>query len=143
MPTLVAAAGDPDTVSLRLTPTGDALSATLGGELPEGSPTLRIYRRVDDPTLYAGYALADVFRDIGVAVTGSVAELPDGAARGPLLSAHHSQPLAILLHALGKHSDNFYAEMIFKGLSPAPASHRAAADEVAKRLTDAGLEGIR
>jgi D-alanyl-D-alanine carboxypeptidase/D-alanyl-D-alanine-endopeptidase (penicillin-binding protein 4) len=34
-----------------------------------------------------------------------------------VLARHESDPLSVLLYALGKNSDNFYAEMIFKSLA--------------------------
>jgi D-alanyl-D-alanine carboxypeptidase/D-alanyl-D-alanine-endopeptidase (penicillin-binding protein 4) len=40
-----------------------------------------------------------------------------GAARGHVLSKHLSEPLSSLLYSLGKQSDNFYAEMIFRSLA--------------------------
>jgi D-alanyl-D-alanine carboxypeptidase/D-alanyl-D-alanine-endopeptidase (penicillin-binding protein 4) len=59
-----------------------------------------------------------------------------------LLAAHRSPPLGLILHALGKHSDNFQAEMIFKGLAPAgpPASFEAARSRVFELLSEARLD---
>ena len=90
---------DAEAVKLTLAPNGSRLAATLGGSLPEGSPTLRIWRRVDDPSLLAGYALADVCRDHGIEVTGAVkaGKTPPST---PLLSAHRSEPLARLMCCL-------------------------------------------
>jgi serine-type D-Ala-D-Ala carboxypeptidase/endopeptidase (penicillin-binding protein 4) len=135
-----ADANRPEAVQLSLAPNGSRLSATVGGSLPAGSPTLRIYRRVDDPTLLAGYALADVCRQFGMRVEG---EVRAGRKRkAPLLSAHRSEPIAKLLHALGKHSNNFYAEMVFKSLSaaPGPASFAASARRLEALLDEAGLD---
>ena len=139
---------EPEAVQLTLSPQGAGLSAALGGTLPEGSPTLRVWRRVDDPTLLAGYALADVCREQGITVSGSVK--PGSAPTStPLLGAHRSEPLARLLWALGKHSNNFYAEMIFKSLSVKkggpPASFERSARRVETLLDDAGFDrhGLR
>ena len=38
-------------------------------------------------------------------------------SKGGVLARHESEPLSTLLYALGKNSDNFYAEMIFKSLA--------------------------
>src|SRR5690606_25465052 len=64
---------------------------------------------------------------------------PDGAA---LLASHRSPQLATLLEALGKHSDNFVAEMIFKVMGAERHRPGRAEDAVAavrSALEDAGL----
>src|SRR4029079_7695502 len=67
---------------------------------------------------------------------------------GGVLARHESEPLSTLLYALGKHSDNFYAEMIFKSLAAEaktrPAKSQDAAEIMTKwleknDLTDTGL----
>ena len=71
-----------------------------------------------------------------------------GSGRGPVIAKHLSAPLSSLLYALGKNSDNFYAEMIFKSLGgeghARPAKSADAADVVTSFLgrigaTDTGL----
>ena len=74
---------------------------------------MRYTRRVEDPRLLAGYALKALLEKADVKVTGDVKL---GTARGHVLAKHLSEPLSSLLYALGKQSDNFYAEMIFKSL---------------------------
>jgi D-alanyl-D-alanine carboxypeptidase/D-alanyl-D-alanine-endopeptidase (penicillin-binding protein 4) len=137
--TMTSARDTPDAVTTTLSVDGAALRAVVGGSIPEGSPTLTYWRRVDDPTLLAGYGLRDACADIGIAVEGKVS----AGARGnrPLLSAHRSQPLASLLLFLGKHSNNFYAEMIFKSLADAaPASFDRAARRVEALLDEAHID---
>jgi D-alanyl-D-alanine carboxypeptidase/D-alanyl-D-alanine-endopeptidase (penicillin-binding protein 4) len=137
--TMTSARDTPDAVTTTLSVDGDALRAVVGGSIPERSPTLTYWRRVDDPTRLAGYGLRDACADIGIAVEGKVS----AGARGnrPLLSAHRSQPLASLLLYLGKHSNNFYAEMIFKSLADAaPASFDRAARRVEALLDEAHID---
>lgn len=136
------AAGATESVALTLSPRGDTLAATIGGSLPAGSPTLRILRRVDDPRLLAGHALRDVLTQVGITVDGGVST---GTATGRLLSAHRSASLVRVLHRLGKKSDNFYAEMVFKSLSrgEAPARFERSATLVRELLGAAGIDTSR
>lgn len=103
-----------DTVGLELAGQGDRLSAKLSGAVAEDSRLVRYTRRVEDPRLLAGYALKAILEEAGVKVTGDV-KLGTGG-KGAVLARRSSEPLSTLLYALGKASDNFYAEMVFKSL---------------------------
>ena len=108
------AAGAGDGVRLTLVPSGSKLGATLAGFVGEGAPRLRFGKRVDDPRLFPGYVLAEVLREMGVEVHGDVAE--GGEKVHTRLAYIESAPLAVLVRELGKNSDNFYAETLFKAL---------------------------
>src|SRR6185295_15248108 len=101
-----------DTVGLELTPSGHRLAAKISGAVGAESKLVRYTRRIDDPQLLAGYALKAVLEDNGLKVDGEV-KLGAGP-KGTVLAHHESEPLSTLLYALGKNSDNFYAETIFK-----------------------------
>ena len=136
---------DPEAVTLSLQPVGARLQARLGGSVPQDTEVVRFWRRVDDPRLLAGYALVDACRGLGIEVDGQVRA--GKAPRDEVLSSHRSLPLAQLLHALGKDSNNFYAEMVFKGLGAGdrgqPASYQSARARVRQLLEDHELaEGI-
>jgi D-alanyl-D-alanine carboxypeptidase/D-alanyl-D-alanine-endopeptidase (penicillin-binding protein 4) len=103
-----------DTVGLALAGSGKRMSAKLSGTVSSDSHLVRYSRRVEDPTLLAGYALRAILEEEHVSVGGEVK--PGSAKRPTVLARHVSAPLATLLPALGKQSDNFYAEMIFKSL---------------------------
>jgi D-alanyl-D-alanine carboxypeptidase/D-alanyl-D-alanine-endopeptidase (penicillin-binding protein 4) len=105
-----------DAVTLLLSPNGRRLSAKVGGTAGRDARMLRYVRRVEDPQLLAGYAMRAVLEDLGIKVQGSVS-LATGNARGAVLAKHASAPLGELVTQLGKQSDNFYAEMIFKSLA--------------------------
>jgi len=128
-----SAKGDPEKITLTLEPRGDRLAATFGGTVPEKSRPVRIARRVEDPRLLAGYALRAALKDAGIEVTGDVHTA--NSREKKLLAAHRSEPLGELLTALGKESDNFYAEMIFKALGASkkgdPATSEAGAEAAA------------
>ena len=122
-------------------PRGARLSARLGGSVPEGGRLVRVARRVDDPRLLAGYALRAVLRQVGVEVSGE--PKLGGAAQLGLLASHRSASLAELLGALGKESDNFYAEMVFKAIGARaqgrPASADAGAEAVRRAIAELGV----
>jgi D-alanyl-D-alanine carboxypeptidase/D-alanyl-D-alanine-endopeptidase (penicillin-binding protein 4) len=115
------------------------MAAKLSGAVSADSRVVRYTRRADDPRLLAGYALKALFERAGVKVSGDVKL---GTARGHVLARHLSEPLSSLLYALGKQSDNFYAEMIFKGIGgeakERPAKSVDAADFVTRWLERIG-----
>lgn len=130
----------PEKVLVSLVPNGQKLSARLGGSVPEAGRLAHVVRRVDDPRLLAGYALKAALQRVGIEVPAEVKL--GGASQKKLLVSHRSQPLGALLHALGKDSDNFAAEMIFKAAGAAakgrPATAEAASEAAEKMLRDMG-----
>jgi D-alanyl-D-alanine carboxypeptidase/D-alanyl-D-alanine-endopeptidase (penicillin-binding protein 4) len=134
-----AEAGAADSVELTLAGSGSRLAAKIAGAIGADSRLVRYTRRVEDPRLLAGYALKAVLEEADVKAPGDVKL---GPAEGHVLAKHASAPLSSLLYALGKQSDNFYAEMIFKSLGGEakgrPAKSGAAADVVARWLEKIG-----
>jgi D-alanyl-D-alanine carboxypeptidase/D-alanyl-D-alanine-endopeptidase (penicillin-binding protein 4) len=129
-----------DTVGLELSANGRRLHAKLSGAVSRESRIVRYTRRVDDPTLLAGYALKALLEDAQIKVGGDV-KLATGR-EGPVIARHESAPLSTLLYALGKQSDNFYAEMVFKTLGGEkkgrPAKSASGADLVQRWVDKAG-----
>ncbi|MCX6362677.1 MAG: D-alanyl-D-alanine carboxypeptidase/D-alanyl-D-alanine-endopeptidase [Actinobacteria bacterium] len=85
------------------------LSALSGNEgLDDGN-------RVKDPATYAAKLLTEALRAKGIKVTGK-----PGAGKVPatarLLKQQFSAPLRVLLKRMNKESDNFFAEILLKGL---------------------------
>ncbi len=110
----------PDTaekVTLTLSAQGDRLRADVGGTIPSGSRMAAFTRRVDDPRRLAGYALAAVLTEQGVKPSGAIALGGKDVTRA--LSLHRSPSVAELLLLLGKDSDNFTAEMLFRAVGAA------------------------
>jgi D-alanyl-D-alanine carboxypeptidase/D-alanyl-D-alanine-endopeptidase (penicillin-binding protein 4) len=106
--------GKAQNVTLQLAPSGLRLAAHLGGHVPASSKPVSYTRRVDNPALLAGYALKALLLASGIQVSGDVK--PGGEGVKTALVLHRSRPLSELLYELGKQSDNFYAEMVFKTL---------------------------
>jgi D-alanyl-D-alanine carboxypeptidase/D-alanyl-D-alanine-endopeptidase (penicillin-binding protein 4) len=128
-----------DTVELTLSGSGSRMAAKVSGAVAPEARVVRYTRRVEDPRLLAGYALKALLEQANVKVSG---EVKLGTARGHVLARHLSEPLSSLLYALGKQSDNFYAEMIFKSLAGEakgrPAKSGDAAEVVTKWLERIG-----
>lgn len=125
--------GDPEKLLLDLTPKGDRLVARVGGHLPENARVVRVRRRLDDPRLVPGYALRAVLESAGIEVAGGVKL--GGAKEKRLLASHRSRPLGELLALLGKDSDNFYAEMIFKAIAAEKKGRPGTAEGAAEVIT--------
>lgn len=102
-----AEGGGADTVELTLAGNGSRMTAHVSGSVAGDSRVVRFTRRAEDPRLLAGYALKALLEKADVKVSGDVKL---GNARGHTLAKHLSAPLSQLLYALGKQSDNFYAE---------------------------------
>lgn len=108
-------AGTPSVVAVQATK-GDRLSLSLSGSVPPGVGMLSYRRRVEAPLEYAGHVLIDALKALRVQVPRRVriATMPKGL---PLLATRVSPPLAQILPALGKDSDNFVAEMLWKTIA--------------------------
>jgi len=104
-----------DHVGLTLRPRGFLLGAQVSGGIPEGDAQVHITRRIENPELYAGIVLRHVLTSLGVEVRGQVVR--GGLLVRAQLHEEHAAPLAELVPLLGKASDNFYAETVFKSLA--------------------------
>jgi D-alanyl-D-alanine carboxypeptidase/D-alanyl-D-alanine-endopeptidase (penicillin-binding protein 4) len=133
--------GSGEAVQLALETRGTDLVARLAGSAAKGLPRLRFERRLDDPRRAPGLALRELLGSVGIQVSGGVAL--GGAQVEPRLVFHQSAPLAELVTELGKNSDNFYAEMLFKALgaeaTAAPARSQDGARVVLQWLAERGL----
>ncbi|MBK6917307.1 MAG: D-alanyl-D-alanine carboxypeptidase/D-alanyl-D-alanine-endopeptidase [Deltaproteobacteria bacterium] len=114
------------------------LRGTIG--VDAGSKSYRY--PVDAPSIYAGEVLAYALRNNGVKLgQGRIrrAAVPGDAA---LLAVHHSEPLSVLIRAVNKHSNNFMAEQILKGLASAgaPATFADALTRVREHLGELGID---
>jgi len=136
-------AGAGEGVQLSLQTRGTELVAQLGGYAAKGMGRLRYERRLDDPRRAPGLALRELLIASGIQVQGAVGL--GGKQDEPRLAFHQSEPLAHLVSELGKNSDNFYAEMLFKVLGAeatgGPARSEDGARVVQQWLSQHGLLG--
>ena len=114
----------------------NGLTAQVGGYIAAGLGRQQFSKRVEDPRLVPGLVLAAALKRLGVAVRNVTLGTSHGQ---PRLTYIASPPLEQLLAAVGKRSDNFSAEMIFKSLSAhgsTPATTPASADMAMRWLAD-------
>lgn len=132
--------GKPARAVVGLAARGDHLVAHLGGSVALGQPPLKYRQRVEDPRLFAGYALRTALATAGIRCDGPLAL--GGANEHAELVVHRSRPLAELLPELGKNSDNFYAETLLKALAAAargvPGTSAAGAELATAWLKEIG-----
>jgi serine-type D-Ala-D-Ala carboxypeptidase/endopeptidase (penicillin-binding protein 4) len=135
-----------DHVGLTLKPHGLLLGAELAGSIPEGATVVHLTRRIENPEIYAGVVLKRILTTLGVDVKGDAKR--GGEDETMELVGRDSVKLSELVQQLGKASDNFYAEMLFKTLAAEkrgkPGSAQNAAQvEIdwlkARQLADDGL----
>jgi serine-type D-Ala-D-Ala carboxypeptidase/endopeptidase (penicillin-binding protein 4) len=99
-------------VKCQILPGGERPVLRIDGEIGASEPSYTLDRRTEDPSKAVGYVLREALRSRGIQVAPDVRlGLVDGL---PTLYTHESDALAILLHRLGKESDNFAAEMLLK-----------------------------
>lgn len=112
-----AARGTSDQVSWTLSAhQGSArLESTVGGQLGEDLGRRRYARRLDDPRLAGGDALFALLSETGVEIKNSVKL--GRVQNEPRIAVWHSAPVAEVVRALGKDSNNFVAEMLLVALS--------------------------
>lgn len=123
--------GDKPELALRVE--GGVVHAKVAGSIRPGAHGLRYVKRAHDPRLLAGSVLRRLLVRAGVTVTGEVAL--GSAPEKRVLAEHTSAPLASLLLRVGKQSDNFYAEMIFRTLDAEAKGKRGGGAGAANAVT--------
>jgi D-alanyl-D-alanine carboxypeptidase/D-alanyl-D-alanine-endopeptidase (penicillin-binding protein 4) len=126
-----AAQGGKSELSLSRAPGGNRI--VLAGTLPAGAAPEELTVALEDPARYATTVLAEVLSAKGIAVTGSIVTSSEALPNGlRVLAAHDSPPMADLIKAVNKPSQNLYAEMLLrllgvhtKGQGTAEAGHEA------------------
>jgi D-alanyl-D-alanine carboxypeptidase/D-alanyl-D-alanine-endopeptidase (penicillin-binding protein 4) len=141
--------GDPEKLGVSVSAGGAAagaggaaggLTVQVSGHVPEGGAPVTVARRLDDPRVAPGFALKAALVAAGIEVTGEVRQ--GGEKERGLLASHRSDSLAHVLARLGKDSDNFVAEMVFKALAAEkkarPGTFAAASEVVSGELRALG-----
>jgi len=114
---------------------------TLRGNLGVAAGSKSYRYPIPFPSRNAGEVLAWVLKQNGIKLGRSRPKLgtvPDDAA---LVGVHHSEPLSVLIRSVNKHSNNFMAEQILKGLGApgAPATFASALARVREFLAEIGV----
>ena len=135
-----------DHVGLTLKPHGLLLGAQVSGDIPEGDTVVHLTRRIENPEIYAAVVLKRILTTLGVTVQGDAKR--GGEDETTELVGRDSVKLSELVQQLGKASDNFYAETLFKTLAAekrgkpgsAPNAAQLEMDWLkARQLADEGL----
>ncbi|MFO0585690.1 MAG: D-alanyl-D-alanine carboxypeptidase/D-alanyl-D-alanine-endopeptidase [Anaeromyxobacter sp.] len=122
--------------------TGGRQRIVVEGQVPAGSRTQVVWRRIDEPALYLGHSLARLLELRGVKVTGRIrtGQAPAGAR---LVHVASSDTLAEVVRRLNKTSNNFVAEQLLKTLGAevkgAPGSWPKGVAAVEEFLAEAGV----
>lgn len=115
------------------------LELNLSGSVPNGILGVSYRRRVAHPSEYAGHVMVSALSRAGIRSNGNVRV---GSAESlPVLTFVESEPVAVLLNTMGKWSDNYTAEMMFKhlGAGEGPATFEGAQAALREFLTRAGV----
>jgi serine-type D-Ala-D-Ala carboxypeptidase/endopeptidase (penicillin-binding protein 4) len=94
-------------------------SILIHGEIPESAPVTSDALSVENPTLYAASVFREVLEEHGIEITGKTRTSRDLAKPIPYLKArvlasYVSPPLSDIIAIMNKHSDNLYAEELFR-----------------------------
>ena len=92
--------------------------AVSGGQAFTGMPIYRSYK-VFNPEIFFAYAFTDQLAKEGIKLSDPRPEpkvVGEGRAPAHILVVHYSSPLADVLRIMGKNSNNFIADQLFKTL---------------------------
>jgi D-alanyl-D-alanine carboxypeptidase/D-alanyl-D-alanine-endopeptidase (penicillin-binding protein 4) len=109
--------------------------ARVWGTVAAGTSGAVYYKRIDAPLLFAGYAFREALRAAGIRC-GEGVTAGGVAGEAEMLASHRSPPLADILHELGKDSDNFVAEMVFKAAGAEAFGRPATARKAQRAVRD-------
>ena len=105
-------------------------------------------KRVEHPTLFVAATLRAMLAARGIKVSGrtKIVSAPT-TARLRVVASHGSPPLGVVLREMGKHSNNFVAEVVLKTIGAevggTPGTWEKGQTAVRAWLSGAGLEGFR
>lgn len=140
-------AGEPARVTVERA--ADGLALVVEGEVPLDAVSVERVRSVPDPTGYFVTVLRETLREAGIQVEGAAVDADYGeepvrsAAALPLLFTHRSPPLAQILPAMLKPSQNQIAEALLKTLGAelrGEGTARAGAEVADSLLRSWGIE---
>lgn len=99
------------------------MEVEIRGQIRADSGVTRLRRRVEDPALYVGAVFRALLAQRGIRVQGKKIKRGATPLEARVVAVIESEPLALLVHGLGKQSNNFVAEVLLKTLG---AESRAA-----------------
>ncbi len=122
------------------------LVVTISGQIRKEVKERSFRKRVPNPVLFVGTALRIALADVGISVRKT--KITTGAApeSAVQVAVHQSLPLAVMIRGMGKHSNNFVAEVMLKVVGAEvmaqgqPATWENGQKAVQHFLSKAGLE---
>ena len=90
------------------------LRIALSGQLRSEVVRRRFRKRVPDPVLFVGSGLRRALTDAAIAVRKKTVAAGKAPATALVLATHEGPPLATVVRAMGKYSNNFVAELLLK-----------------------------
>ncbi|HET9931779.1 MAG TPA: D-alanyl-D-alanine carboxypeptidase/D-alanyl-D-alanine-endopeptidase [Polyangiaceae bacterium] len=137
---ILSGRGLPQNVRYSVRPRGTEFDVVVGGSVPTEKGELTFARRIENPELAPGRVLRALLAEHGITVAGQVRS--GGAEIEAERVASPSRSLAEIIHALGKRSDNFVAEMLLKAVASSdkagPGSSARGARALEEHLTRLG-----
>lgn len=121
----------------------DSHAIRVRGNIPRTVYEYRFRRGILDPAAYTGTVILEALQNAGISVSGGVRReaVPPGLR---VILSHSSPPLKRILEGIGKHSNNFVAEQLFKTLGAVrfgpPASLEKGRRAVADYLLALGIQ---
>jgi serine-type D-Ala-D-Ala carboxypeptidase/endopeptidase (penicillin-binding protein 4) len=140
--TITTSEGGPPAIVAVQRDQGERMQLLLRGTIPAGITGVSYRRRIENPLLWAGHLMRDALAAAGIRSTENVRVGTSPESAG-LLAQHESEPLAELISAMGKQSDNFVAEMVFRVLGAERHRPGRASDSVGavrEVLSEAGID---
>lgn len=120
---------------------------TLRGNLGVKAGSQSYRYPLTDPSRNAGEVLTLVLKQNGIKIGRAKPKIGEVPTDATLVGVHHSEPLSVLIRSVNKHSNNFMAEQILKGLADpsAPATFAGSLARVRTFLGEIGVvdEGLR
>lgn len=133
--------GAPNVVAIQR-PDGSRMKLLLRGTVPLGILGVGYLRRVEQPVAYAGWAMVEALERAGIHAADRVV-LGPGSDGLPLITARKSAPVAQIIHEMGKHSDNYVAEMLLKVIAAEkarPGTSKRGCEVLQETLAAAGVD---
>lgn len=140
-------AGRLDRLSVEVEVEKKGTKVTLRGSLGIDAGSQAYRYPVADPSRHAGEVFAFVLKQNGIKLGRPRSKTGPVPPDAKLTAVHHSEPLSVLIRAVNKHSNNFMAEQILKGLAApgAPATFVGALERARGYLDEIGVatKGLR
>lgn len=144
---LITQASGRNRIRLQSTIKRGRANLSLSGQLRADVAMRRFRQRVPDPRVYVGSLFRDALAERRITIRGRRVARGQTPETATALAWTDSAPMAVQVRGLGKHSNNFVAEVLLKTIGaetraePGPATWRDGLDAVQEFLHDrVGLE---